>query len=80
MKGVANMKKDILTMTEEEKEELSKLSGTSIVMMAQAYSDEQIADKLGLNPMQVRHNAGEMLYVLRNYVGKWNFFKVLFWK
>lgn len=74
------MKKDILTMTEEEKQELSKICGDSVVMMAQCYSDRQIADKVGLNCMQVRDNAAEMLYVLRNYVGRWKFFKILFWK
>lgn len=74
------MKKLIHTMTEEEKQELSKICGDSIVMMAQCYSDHQIADKVGLNCMQVRDNAFEMLYTLRNYVGRWNFIKILFWK
>jgi len=74
------MKKLIFNMTEEEKQRLSEVCGTSITMIAQMYSDKQIADKVGLNPMQVRDNAYEMLYTLRNYVGRWEFFKLLFWK
>lgn len=74
------MKKSIFDMSEEEVKKLSDVCGTSITMMALGHSDVKIAEATGLNYMQVRDNACEMLYILRNYVGKWNFIKMLFRK
>ena len=74
------MKVEFYKMTDEERDELTEMCGKTIRWIEEGRSTGYISDKLHLHPRQVEENIDEMLYVLRNQVGKWRFFKMLFRK
>lgn len=74
------MKKTVFTMTEEERQKAAMMIGDMVLMLQEGYGESHISEKYKLHPYQVRENILEVLFVLRNHVGKWTYFKELFTK
>lgn len=72
--------KQTFALTEEEKRQVSEMSGNIMLWIMEGRSIWYMAEKLKLEPWQVEQNINETLYLLRKQVGKWRFFKTLFVK
>lgn len=67
-------------MTNEQKESFEKMIGKLITCVLEGRSTAYTATQTNLNISEVEYNIDELLYTLRNHVGKWRFFKILFTK
>lgn len=74
------MFKRTIALTGEERRKVSEMSGNIILWIMELRSIGYMSEKLDLPPSQVNANIDEMLYILRNQVGRWRFFKTLFLK
>lgn len=72
--------KRTLELNDEEKRQVSEMSGKIMLWILNGESIGYMADKLKLHPSQVECNIDEMLYVLRRQVGKRRYLKMLFQK
>lgn len=67
-------------MTDENKKQLSEIVGKITVGLSEGRSMIEIADQVRLHPLELYHNVYEQLFLLRNAVGRWRYFKILFMK
>lgn len=67
-------------MTKEDKRAVSEMTGKIMLWMLEKRSVGYMADKLNIDPWHVEKNIDETLYTLRNQVGRWRYFKMLFIK
>lgn len=67
-------------MTKEDRREISEMTGKIMLWMLEKRSVGYMADKLKMDPYMVEKNIDETLYTLRNQVGRWRYFKMLFVK
>lgn len=67
-------------MTDEDKRYFSEMFGKIMIWMIEKRSIGYMANELNLLPYQVEYNIDEALYTLRNQVGRWRYFKMLFIK
>lgn len=67
-------------MTKEDRHEISEMTGKIMLWMLEKRSVGYMADKLKMDPYMVEKNIDETLYTLRNQVGRWRYFKMLFVK
>ena len=67
-------------LTKEDKREISEMTGKIMLWMLEKRSVGYMADKLKIDPWHVEKNIDETLYTLRNQVGRWRYFKMLFVK
>lgn len=74
------MKYTIFNMTEKDRQRFIEVTGKTMLWLEERRSIQYIADNLNLEPWQVYENIDEMMYILRNHVGKRRFFKMLFVK
>lgn len=74
------MFKRTFLLTDEEKRKVSDMCGKLVLWTLEGRSIGYESEKLNLPPWQIEHNVDELLYTLRQRVGKWRFFKILFIK
>lgn len=74
------MKKTVHQMTEEERKRAAKMIGETMLMLEEGRSIKYISEKLDLTQYQVLENIYYDLYVIRRYVGRWEYFKQIFVK
>lgn len=67
-------------MTDEDKRYFSEMFGKIMIWMIEKRGIGYMANELNLLPYQVEYNIDEALYTLRNQVGRWRYFKMLFIK
>ena len=67
-------------LTEEEKRKVSEMTGNIMLWILEGRSIGYMSEQLHLPPQLIEQNIDETLYTLRKQVGKWRFFKTLFWK
>lgn len=67
-------------MTKEDRRKVSEMTGKIMLWMLEKRSVGYMADKLKIDPWYVEKNIDETLYTLRNQVGRWRYFKMLFIK
>ena len=69
--------KQTFMLNNEEKKQVSEMSGKIILWILEGRSIEYMSEKLCLSPQQIESNINEMLFVLKKQVGKRRFFKIL---
>lgn len=74
------MFKHAFLLNEEEKRKVSEMSGKIMLYMLEGRDIGYMSKHLNLPPWQIEHNIDEMLFTLRQQVGKKRFFKTLFQK
>lgn len=74
------MKKTVFQMNEEERKRAVEVIGNTVLMLEEGRSIKYISEKLDLTPYKVLENIYENLYVIRRYIGRWEYFKQLFVK
>ena len=67
-------------MTKEDVRCFSEMFGKIMMWIIEKRSIGYMANELNLLPYQVEYNIDEALYALRNQVGRWRYFKMLFIK
>lgn len=67
-------------LTEEEKKQVSEMSGKLIMWISEGRSIDYMAKQLHLSPLQVEQNVNEMMYTLKKQVGFKRFLGILLWK
>ena len=67
-------------LTEEEKKEVSEMSGKLVTWMLEGKTTEYMAKQLHLSPRQVEQNINKMMYALRKRVGFKRFLGILLWQ
>lgn len=67
-------------LTDADRAVVGWMSGKMIQMILEKRSVDYMSACLGLEPREVEYNIDETLYTLRNQVGRWRFFKILFWR
>lgn len=72
--------KTVNEMSEEQKQKFVYTAGRLMLWMAEGQSTAYMAEQLNMPPWCVDKNINEMMYVLRNQVGKRKFFETLFVK
>lgn len=72
--------KQTFMLNEEDKKQVSEMSGKIVLWILEGRSVRYMSEQLSLEPYQVEWNINELLYTLRQHVGKRRFFKTLFMK
>lgn len=67
-------------LTEEEKKQVSEMTGKTMLWILEGRSDDYMSKNLKMSPWQIQYNIDETLYTLKRYVGLRRFIKILFWK
>ena len=67
-------------LTDEEKKEVSEMSGKLVTWMLEGRSTKYMAKQLHLSPRQVEHNINETIYTLKKRVGFKRFLGILLWR
>lgn len=67
-------------LTGEDRRKVSEMDGKIMLWIMEGRSVVYMSQQLGLPIWQVQHNIDEMLYTLRQQVGKKRYLRVLFWK
>lgn len=67
-------------LTDEEKKQVSEMTGKIMLWILEGRSIGYMSDKLNLMPWQIECNIDEIMYTLRRRVGLKRFLKILFWK
>lgn len=74
------MFKRTFMLTPEEKVKVGEMHGKILQWILEGRSIIYMSEKLHLSTSEIEHNIDEDLYTLMKHVGKWRFFKTLFWK
>ena len=74
------MLKEVINMTEEEKQRFIDMNGKTILCLIERRSLFDMAERLNLEAWQVDHNIDELLYELRKSLGWKRYIKALFIK
>ena len=77
---IARFLRNVIGMTEIEKQQLSKIIGDTFIMLEESYSIEQIAKELKVEPWQVEYNIDDILYRLRRRLGWRRYIRTMFIK
>ena len=73
--------KTLLTLTDKDKCKIGEMHGKILQWILEGRDTAYMAEHLGLeNPMQVEYNINETLYIYMRRVGRWRFFKTLFYR
>ena len=72
--------KQTFLLSNEEKEQLSEMSGKIILWILEGRSVGYMSAMLHLSPQQIESNINETLFLLKKHVGKRRFFKILLTK
>lgn len=74
------MLKEVINMTEEEKQRFIDVNGKTILYLVERRSLFDMAERLNLEAWQIDHNIDELLYELRKSLGWKRYIKALFIK
>lgn len=74
------MLKEVINMTEEEKQRFIDVNGKTILYLVERRSLFDMAGRLNLEAWQIDHNIDELLYELRKSLGWKRYIKALFIK
>ena len=69
--------KQTFLLNHEEKKQISEMSGKIILWILEGRDIGYMSEKLHLSPQQIETNINEMLFTLKEHVGKRRFFKIL---
>ena len=69
--------KETFMLNNEEKKQVSEMSGKIILWILEGRSDGYMSEMLHLSPQEIESNINETLFVLKKHVGKRRFFKIL---
>ena len=69
--------KQTFLLNHEEKKQISEMSGKIILWILEGKDIGYMSEKLHLSPQQMESNINEMLFTLKEHVGKRRFFKIL---
>ena len=69
--------KQTFLLNNEEKKQVSEMSGKIILWILEGRDIGYMSEKLHLSPQQMESNINEMLFTLKEHVGKRRFFKIL---
>lgn len=69
--------KQTFLLNREEKKQISEMSGKIILWILEGRDIGYMSEKLRLSPQQMESNINEMLFTLKEHVGKRRFFKIL---
>ncbi len=72
--------KQTFLLSNEEKKQVSEMSGKIILWILEGRSVGYMSEMLRLSPQQIESNIDEVLFVIKKYVGKRRFFKILLTK
>lgn len=72
--------KQTFLLNNEEKKQVSEMSGKIILWILEGRSVGYMSEMLHLSPKQIESNIDEVLFVIKKYVGKRRFFKILLTK
>ena len=72
--------KETFMLNNEEKKQVSEMSGKIILWILEGRSVGYMSEMLHLSPQQIESNIDEVLFVIKKYVGKRRFFKILLTK
>lgn len=72
------MFKHTFLLTDEEKEQVSEMTGKIMLWMLEGRSIAYMSEKLNLQPWQIVYNIEETLYILKRQVGIRRYLKILF--
>lgn len=67
-------------LTDEDRKEISAMTGKIILYMLEGRRLTYVSEQLKMSPEEVLDNVYEMLYTIRNKIGRRNYFRVLFRK
>lgn len=74
------MFKHTFILSGEDKRKVSEMNSKILLWIMEGRTIAYMSEELNLHPYQVEHNIDEMLYVLRQQVGKRRYLKTLFMK
>ena len=69
--------KETFMLNNEEKKQVSEMSGKIILWILEGRSIGYMSAMLHLSPQEIESNINETLFVLKKHVGKRRFFKIL---
>ena len=69
--------KQTFLLNRKEKKQVSEISGKIMLWILEGQSIGYMSEKLHLSPQQIETNINEMLFTLKEHVGKRRFFKIL---
>ena len=69
--------KQTFLLNPKEKKQISEMSGKIILWILEGRDIGYMSEKLHLSPQQMESNINEMLFTLKEHVGKRRFFKIL---
>lgn len=69
--------KQTFLLNNEEKKQVSEMSGKIVLWILEGRDIGYMSEKLHLSPQQMESNINEMLFILKEHVGKRRFFKIL---
>lgn len=69
--------KQTFLLNNEEKKQISDMSGKIILWILEGRDIGYMSEKLHLSPQQIESNVNELLFTLKEHVGKRRFFKIL---
>lgn len=72
--------KQTFLLSDGEKKQVSEMSGKIILWILEGRSIGYMSENLHLSPQQIESNIDEVLFVIKKYVGKRRFFKILLTK
>ena len=72
--------KQTFMLNNEEKKQVSEMSGKIIMWIMEGKSIGYMSEMLHLSPKEIECNINEMMFILMKHVGKRRFFKTLFVK
>lgn len=67
-------------LNDDEKQQVAEMSGKIMLWILEGRSIGYMSDRLNLSPQEIEANIGEILYILRKYVGRNRYFKTFFVK
>ena len=69
--------KQTFLLNQKEKKQVSEMSGKIMLWILEGQSIGYMSENLHLSPQQIENNINEMLFTLKEHVGKRRFFKIL---
>lgn len=69
--------KQTFLLNQKEKKQVSEMSGKIMLWILEGQSIGYMSENLHLSPQQIETNINEMLFTLKEHVGKRRFFKIL---
>lgn len=69
--------KQTFLLNHEEKKQISEMSGKIVLWILEGRDIGYMSEKLHLSPQKMESNINELLFTLKEHVGKRRFFKIL---